>query len=40
VWSHNVISNGNWDRTGVKPDLPMDASNALQRIQDRLAAQR
>lgn len=35
-WSHNVISNGNWDRTGVKPDLPMDASNALLRTQERL----
>ncbi len=39
-WSYSVISKGNWDRTGVKPDLPMAANEALLRTQDRLAAQR
>jgi len=38
-WSHNAISNGNWDKTGVKPDLPMAANEALLRTKDRLAAQ-
>lgn len=35
-YSINTISNGNWERTGVKPDLPMAANEALLRLQDRL----
>lgn len=38
--AHNVLSNGSWDTTGVKPDLAMAANEALLRTQDRLAAQR
>lgn len=40
AYAHNVVSDSNWDKTGVKPDLPMAANEALLRTQDRLAAQR
>lgn len=37
AYSLNALSKGNWEKTGVKPDLPMDANNALLRTQERLA---